>query len=311
MTENEKLLLELHAEYGLEGLKTHKRFKKLSREHDGDDGFNAELRRIQDLQRAIERSVEAPGKPPREQVKAALTLVSNLRGDAAGAELFERLVQLRFATRWDEKYRSYFAKAAPKLRSWHHYFLSFTSYSGSAGVDLPINQAYRKLIRAYLGREIGRTETATRNLFAEIVHGMLRDAALKGFYYVEHRTADDVEDVLRSEAAHSMAFVQIVDRSMFGSRSPNYCFIEYDAAGSDPEKDLVFVLPGPREEFLSEDLVHFPLLAWYRRVMGKQAVVVPSVTKPSEADTAASYLRKEAVARVNLARARIYDEIPL
>jgi hypothetical protein len=117
--------------------------------------------------------------------------------------------------------------------------------------------------------------------------------------------------MLKEEAERSFAFVQIVERKMFGDRSPNYCFIEYGAAGSDPEKDLIFVMPGPREEFIAEDLVHFPLLPWYERAMSKQAVVVPEVKRAAEADAAADHLRREVIARVNIARLRVYKEIPL
>jgi|tagenome__1003787_1003787.scaffolds.fasta_scaffold20495982_2 hypothetical protein len=310
MTEHENTLLEWHAEHGLEGLMHHKRFRKLCDEHVNDNGFNATLDRIQELQRAIERSVEAPGLTPRGQVEAALKLVSNLRGDKERADLFERLVELRCAKRWGDVYAKYFAKAAPKVRSWHHYFLSFTSHSED-GADLAINQAYRKLIRAYLRREVGPKEAATTNLFAELLDRLLRDDQLKGFYYVKHQDSRDVEKMLKEEAERSFAFVQIVERKMFGDRSPNYCFIEYGAAGSDPEKDLIFVMPGPREEFIAEDLVHFPLLPWYERAMSKQAVVVPEVKRAAEADAAADHLRREVIARVNIARLRVYKEIPL
>lgn len=304
-------LVELHAKHGLSGLRGAKRFKKLCDEHLDDTGFNGTLELVQSVQALLERRVERPGLTHREQVRAALEVLSNFRDSQEGAPACQGIVRRRYAPHWGDTYATYFDEAAQKIVTWNHYFLSFTSYNPAEGFELPINQTFKKLIREELGRTVKPAERTTANLVAELLNRLLSTSQLRGFYYVKHRDTQDVEVKLKTEAKRSFAFVQIVESSMFGNRNPNYCFIEYCAAHDDPSRRLIFVMPEPRDDFIEPDLVHFALVDWYERVLAKDAVPLTPVQSRAEVAAAINCLRSRVVEQVKAARLQVYDQIPV
>jgi hypothetical protein len=304
-------LIDLHAKYGLSGLPRARRFKKLCDEHIDDTGFNGTLELVQSVQGLLEHRVEEPGLTHRAQVRAALEVLNNVRDSKEGAAACRGIVEKRYAKDWGDTYARYFDEAAQKVLTWNHYFLSFTSYNPQAGFELPINQAFKKLIREELGRTVKPDERQSANLVAELLDRMLSNSQLRGFYYVKHRDTRDVEVKLKGEAERSFAFVQIIESSMFGNRNPNYCFVEFCAAHNDPARRLIFVMPEPRDQFIARDLVHFKLLDWYERAMAKDAVPLTRVQSRAEAAAAIKDLRSRVIDQVIAARLQVYEDIPV
>lgn len=299
-------LVALYAEHGLEDVKRVDAYQRLCREHRDDPALGATLNRVRDVLERLEKSL---GGTHRDQVKNALSEVSGYRRDSERLEICRELVARRWAPYWSDAQRAHFEDGAEKLASWHHYFLSFTTYHPTPGEVLAVNNRHQRLIDYGLKQRFQPTLTTRENLLARLVQYLLEVHNLRGYYYPNHHHSRPVTSDLRAAAGRSLTFVQILQSSMFARAQPNYCKTEYDAAVAG-DASLVPVMSEPRAGFVMRVLVDNDLRDWYDDVLAHQGCDVRLVSRHAEVVQALAELEDYVVDRVHRAIRRIFDTVP-
>jgi hypothetical protein len=308
-------LITLYAEHGVEGVREEQAFQLLCDEHAGEGDFRATLHRVRDLQEQLERALS--NQPYQRQVAVALEMFNTFRREKDKQAICLELIRRRYFENWSPKQREYFEDSSRKLADWRDYFLSFTSFNPTEGQVSFVNNQHRILIRHGFGQSFRPPDTVKKNLLAQLLHYLLKNKPLDGFYYPEHTSDTQVEKKLINEAGRSFAFVQVLQSVMFDRDTwPNFCQIEYDAAASDDSKTFVFVMAEKRGGFISGNSVDNRLQAWHGAVMAQPSLELEPTPLPTRTtnDVIATNLdeiQKGVVEQVELARRSLFTNVPL
>jgi hypothetical protein len=305
-------LVAFYARHGVEGVKNDPDFVALCDAHEGDRGFDATQRHVQNVEFALERNVD--GQPyGAEQVKFALKTL-NTFGDENDREILSELVHARHSPSWSTDQRTYFDQAAEKL-GWQDYFLSFTSYNPTVGEINVVNSAHRYLIRDQTPEAWEDRQARSRaNLLANMLDYVLRNRQLRGFYYKRHEgDSSQVMTKLTENAQQSLTFVQLLQSAMFVKQPPpNFCHVEYELSVADESKTLVFVRAEPLGEFIKRENVDNSLHGWYDDVAGRDPFELATTRRRAATTIEGNLdgLRDRVVAKVQAARERLFTEVP-
>ncbi len=300
-------LAALHAEYGLEDVKTVDRYQQLCAEHEHNPGLAVTLNTIRDVYEGL---VQGLSGGAREQVTYALEELAGYIPDDERVSICRELVLGRFSELWSEAQRVYFQDASRKLETWRLFFLSFTTYHPTPGEVLYVNSRHRRIIEAGLQQTFGPPHTLEVNLLARLINYQLESTfSRKGYYYPNHKDVRDVEEKLKDYAARSQTFVQVVQSSMF-NRWPSYCKMEFDAATADGERPLVFVMSDARDEFIDRADVDFRLRNWYDCVKRKEVLSLKPAQNQAEVDVLLEKLKEHVASQVRQSRREIFNAIP-
>jgi hypothetical protein len=301
-------LVSLYAKHGVAGVQASLAFQDLCDAQAGDPDFDAQRMSVERAQARLEKRLA--GQLPHEQVIQALR---QMRRPAAvdSKRVYRELVTRGFARKWSPAQRTYFNAAVEKVQQWDDYFLSFTAHNPSHPNPSLLNVNYQMLIWIGVRREITLPEGAERNLVAELLNVRLHDEGLRGYFYPDQREDGDITQALTREASQCLAFVQLVEPTLF-QRYPNYCQLEFEAASLDPSRGLVFILTRPYADFEAvADAVDDRLADWYDVLMSRQGVPFLAAPTAEAALEALKLIKDQIATRIRDAAERLYDGVPV
>ena len=300
-------LIATYAEHGPGEEELTHRLRGLAERYSGDSAFDATLNLVGEQAEMLEDGLV--GKTHREQVSVALECFFGARENEEAQAACRELTRARFFKYWSATQRKYYEGTAEKLESWGDYFLSFTNHNPTAGEVMFVNNEHGTLIRTGLKRPVRIAETKQENMLAKMLDYVLTNIPLKGFFYPNHRGADDVEELLEAKSKESLVFVQLVQNSMF-EKSPNYCHLEFKAARSDPKRKLIFIMSVPYEEFIDAALVVNHMRDWHATIQRPDIVDLEPTTELVQARELLARIRRRVVKPVREARMALFESVP-
>lgn len=308
MTAKVEALLEFYASFGVEGVKTREEFVSFCREHEHEDGFNDVLNEVRTAQSRLENDVIGQHSR-REEVVQSLKHLRRVRLNEQRRFIYRELVRRGFAAAWTAPQRAHFEEACDKLEGWHDFFLSFTSYNEAKPSFNFVNQDHQLLLNLG-GLTLQRPEAIDQNLLAQYLHQRLGAGGYTGYYYPHDVDPRTVVQKLVEEAKRSLAFVQLLQRSMFRRYPDNYCQMEFAAASTEPSRVLVFVMSEARDDFLSMPDVPDELQGWYEAAMTHPAIVLKPAETVEEVYATLRTIRTHLIGMVEKAHQRLLEGVP-
>ena len=300
-------LIELYADLGVDGVKEDADARALLQEHENDDPFNSILNHVKDIAGQLERDTE--GQTPAGQVRSALALFNTLKRHSDRQRYAYELALRRYGRYWTQAQKEYMQMACRKL-AWKDFFLSFTSHNPADGEVQLVNSQHKDLIIHALGDVFKAPEIVKTNMFARVLRYYLVNGPLTGYYDPEHRGPGEVEKLLRREVVSALAFVQVVQSTMF-MKLPSFCMFEYDAAVEDGEpRTMVFVMPGRKSELIRRYAVDNSLHSWYDAIDRAHNVEIEPAEDLAEIKAAVSLIQTQIVRKVAEARDGLIENVP-
>jgi len=296
-----------YATRGVNGIAADPGFQALAEEHGDDPDFQASVDRVSRIAGELERVTR--GLEPHNQVAGALELFNSHRNRKGGVRICRELTRRRYAGKWSTGQRKYYEQAIEKLEHWKDYFLSFTNYNPTADEVMFVNNQHRRLIDTGLGQTFGPPATKEENLVARLLEYRLRNSPLDGFFYPKARDPEDVQARLQREARSCLAFVQLVQNSMF-ENWPNYCHSEFVAARTDESRLMVFVLTVPLRQFIRRANVQNQMHDWHKAITRPDVVELEPTEKLARVRILLAELETQVVARVASAREELIGGVP-
>jgi hypothetical protein len=303
----DEAIVAAYAEHGVDNVQSDAAFSQLALEHKGDTGFNAAVFQVSQIASGLERNLE--GQTHRHQAVLALKHFNTWGKRDGCREICRLLTRRRYAPRWSRQQQSYYETASEKLATWCDYFLSFTNYNPTAGEIMFVNNQHHHLIRVGLGRSASLTERRERNLVALVLEYTLKNSGLKGFYYPDAREPENVKERLQREASSTLAFVQLIQNTMF-DREPNYCLEEFDAARGDPSRKLIFVMAQLREDFRAEEDLGQEMHGWHKAIESYAGLALEPMATEAQARSLLREIKESVVAPIRAARKELFEGVP-
>lgn len=300
-------LIELYADLGVEGVKEDADARALLEEHHDDDPFNSILHHVKDIAEQLER--DTGGQTPAGQVRSALALFNTLQRHGDRQRYAYELALRRYGRYWTQAQKEYLLKACRKL-AWKDFFLSFTSYSPTDGEVQLVNTQHKDLIIHALGDVFRAPEIVKTNMFARVLRYYLANGPLEGYYDPEHESPGVVEELLQREVGSALAFVQVVQSTMF-IKLPSYCKFEYEAAVADGEpRAMLFVVPGRRSELIKRHAVDNSLHSWYDAIDRAHNFEIEPAEDLKEVKATVRLIQTQIVRQVAEARDSLIKNVP-
>ncbi len=300
-------LVALYARHGVGGVRDSEDYLELCVRHEDDNTFKATAVQVSGVASLIERTLDRQAQ--RDQVVHALKLLNTYKADRHKQDLCADLTVRRYGSSWSLEQLNYYRQAGAKLAVWRDYFLSFTNYTPTPGYVLAVNNDHARLIKFALCQEFSKARTTSENLLALLLDYKLRHTPLNGFFYPTHRGAQDVVEQLEREARECFVFVQLLQNTIF-EKVPNYCKAEFDAASSDPERELIFVMPNSRADFISRDDVGIDMHGWYAAIDRVDTVELRPPASSKDVEALVELIYERVVTPVKRARDRVYKGVP-
>lgn len=302
-------IVSAYAEHGAEGVKSDEEFRELCEQHRDDTSFDRTISDVSEVAGLLERTLAQ--QTQQNQVAFALKTFYGYRAQPDRQMICHTLTQKRYAKNWSEAQSEYYEGAIEKLQQWQDYFLSFTNHNPLAGEVLMVNNEHKRLIKLGLGKSFNTPHTVEENLLAKMLDYRLRNAALEGYYYPNHRNHDGaVEERIQREAQASFAFVQLLQDTMF-QKWPNFCKLEFDAARQDESRMLIFIMVAARHEFIRREAVDNRMHDWHDVIMSHDVVELIPATTHRTAQEMLDLIRKRVVEPVKAARRQLFESVPI
>jgi hypothetical protein len=301
-------LVTLYARNGVSGVKACDEFRTLVATHEASDNFNVEREMVEVAQTNLEATV-ACQHSYREQVIQSLKQIRRVRADKSRFPIYRDLVREGYAHVWSDGQRTSFEEACTVLAEWGDFFLSFTSYNPAKPGINPINQDHELLFGVDVGKTRDR-EVVEKNLLAEYLYGRLLNGGYSGYYYLHDVDPREVIPTLIGRAKRSIAFVQLLQRSMFRRYPDNYCFEEFRAAAERASRALVFVMSEPREAFVAMVDVPDDLMIWHQTALSHAAVVLAPAQTSADVRENIWKIEKLLIGAIEAAHRRLLDSVP-
>jgi hypothetical protein len=300
-------VIDAYARSGVAGVRHDGDFRAMAEEHGEDPDFRAMVSRVSAIAGELERTTR--GVEARDQVISALELFNSHRNRSEGAAICGKLTRRRYAAKWSQSQRDYYERAIQKLEHWMDYFLSFTNYNPTAGEVMFVNNQHKRLINTGLGQTFRPPATREENLVARLLEYMLRNSPLHGYFYPKARDPQDVRARLQREARRCLAFVQLVQNSMF-EKWPNYCHDEFEAAREDASRIMIFVITVPLSQFIKRANVENQMHGWHEAITKPDVVDLEPTDKIAQVRELLAKLETHVIGRVASARDDLIGNVP-
>ncbi len=300
-------LVDLYARLGVAGVKEDAAAIELLTAREHDNAFNTALGSVSDIAEQLEGDLE--GQLPNDQVSSALGLLNSLRNEEGKQKIARELARRRYGPQWTAAQLDHFDKACRKL-AWRDFFLSFTNFNPAAGEVQMVNFQHRRLIEHTLGKVYKPPANVKTNMFARVVRYYLVNNSLEGYYDPEDKEPGVALDNLEKAARSSLAFVQVVQNTMF-AKWPNYCLIEWQAAVKDDDRTLIFVMSGNRQGFIKKARVDNRMHGWYEAIDEHHTVEIEPASTMAEIRAAVAELEGQVAEKVEKIRLDLIEQVPV
>jgi hypothetical protein len=307
-------LLDFHAAYTYEELRTNSAYQALLAAHEGTEPFETLRARIVKVNAGFEGGLRnADGAPG--QVIAALTTALQYIRRREWREMCRDLAHRRWDQAWSPAQLAYFDAALEKLGDSDDVFLSYTNYNPSAPDGMnAVNIRYQELITTGGGLLVERPHGVHRNLVAKMLKNKLSEGHLQVFYWEQDQDPSAVVEArLRTKVDGALVFLQLIQSQLFErdpAQTPNYCLLEYEAASADPTRVIVLLIEPFAQLIQPEDIEFAAFDAWYAGVMAITLDELAQAGTFAEARAEIDRVVAKLTRQRNEARERVIASVP-